>query len=107
MEFDLPDPNDRHVLAAAIRGRADVIVTHNLRHFPTDRLASHALTAQSSDEFVAGLFEASTDDVLAAVRGHRAALRCPPRSAKDHLTALERAGLLRSASLLRHHEDAI
>ena len=72
-----------------------------------DRLASHALTAQHPDAFVAGLFESGPDDVLAAVRGHRAALRNPPRSANDHLAALERVGLVGTASLLRPHEDTI
>ena len=105
--LDLPDAGDRHVLAAAIHGQADVIVTRNLRHFPADRLASHALTAKHPDAFVAGLFESGPDDVLAAVRGHRAALRNPPRSANDHLAALERVGLVRTVSLLRPHEDAI
>ncbi len=105
--LDLPDPGDRHVLAAAIRGRADEIVTRNLRHFPADRLASNALTAHHPDAFVVGLFEANPDEVLAAVRGHRAALRNPPRSASDHLAALERVGLVRTASLLRPHTGAI
>lgn len=46
VRLDLPEAGDRHVVAAAIRGQADVIVTRNLRNFPADRLASHALTAQ-------------------------------------------------------------
>lgn len=105
--LDLPDPGDRHVLAAAIRGRADEIVTWNLRHFPAGVLASNALAARHPDAFVAALFEADPDEVVAAVRGHRAALRNPPRSARDHLAALERVGLARTVSLLRPHTDAI
>lgn len=105
--LDLPDPDDRHVLAAAIRGGADMIVTRNLRDFPVDRLAPHALAAQHPDAFVAGLFEADPGAVLAAVRGHRAALRHPPRSARDHLAALERLGLSGTVSLLRRHEIEI
>lgn len=42
----LPDMDDRHVLAAAIQARADVIVTFNLRHFPADALAAQGLEAQ-------------------------------------------------------------
>ena len=106
-DLDLPDPGDRHVLAAAIRGRADVIVTRNLRDFPADRLAPHALVAEHPDAFVAGLLASDLDTVLAAVRGHRAALRSPPRSAVEHLAALDRLGLPRAVSLLRAHEDAI
>jgi hypothetical protein len=49
--LDLPDPGDRHVLAAAIRGRADVIVTRNLRDFPPDRLAPYGIEAQHPDTF--------------------------------------------------------
>ena len=105
--LDLPDPGDRHVLAAAIRGQADVIVTGNLRDFPPDRLAPYALVAQHPDTFVADLFEADPDTVLAAVRGHRDALRNPPRSASDHLAAFERLGLVRTVLLLRPHEAAI
>ena len=106
-ELDLPDPGDRHVLAAAIRGRADVIVTRNLRDFPADRLAPHALVAEHPDAFVAGLLKSDPETVLAAVRGHRAALHNPSRSVREHLAALERLGLPRTVSLLRAHEDAI
>ena len=106
-EFDMPDPDDRHVLAAAIHGGASVIVTRNLRDFPADRLAPQALAAQHPDAFVAGLFETDPDAVLAAVRDHRAALRHPPRSASDHLAALERLDLIGTVSLLRRHETAI
>ena len=105
--LDLPDPGDRHVLAAAIHGGADMIVTRNLRDFPADRLAPHALAACHPDAFIAGLFEIDPDAVIAAVRGHRAALRHPPRSARDHLAALERLELTGTVSLLRPHETAI
>ncbi|MCY4431691.1 MAG: PIN domain-containing protein, partial [Rhodospirillales bacterium] len=54
-DLGLPDPGDRHVLAAAIRGQADVIVTRNLRDFPADRVAPHTLVAEHPDAFLAGL----------------------------------------------------
>ena len=105
--LDLPDPDDRHVLAAAIHGGADIIVTRNLRDFPADRLAPHGLVAQHPDAFIVELVEADPEAALAAVRGPRAALRKPPRSAGGYLAALERLGLSRTVSLLRQHQTAI
>ena len=103
----LPDPDDRHVLAAAIHGGADAIVTRNLRDFPADRLAPHRIAALPPDAFIADLFESDPETALLAIRGHRAALRRPPRSAGDYLAALERLGLTGTVSLLRAHETAI
>ncbi len=105
--LDLPDPGDRHVLAAAIHGGADVIVTGNLGDFPAERLAPHKIAAHHPDAFIAGLFEADPETALEAVRGRRAALRNPPRPAGDYLAALERLELTRTVSLLRRHETAI
>ena len=105
--LDLPDPDDIHVLAAAIEGGADVIVPRNLRDFPADRLAPHGLTAQHPDAFIAGLFDADPEAVLAAVRSHRAALRNPPRTASEYLAALERLGLVQTVSLVRQHQDSV
>jgi predicted nucleic acid-binding protein len=48
--LQLPDPDDRHVLAAAIRGHADVIVTINLRDFPSDTIGPFGIEAQHPDE---------------------------------------------------------
>ena len=106
-ELSLPDSRDRHVLAAAIQGRANVIVTQNLRDFPADRLAPHGLEARHPDDFIVGLFETQPDAVLAAVRGHRAALKNPPRSREEHLAALEGLGLVRTASVFWNHQDVI
>jgi predicted nucleic acid-binding protein len=53
----LPDPDDRHVLAAAIRGRADVIVTANVRDFPAVVLTPFEIEAQHPDEFIVHLFD--------------------------------------------------
>ena len=62
----LPDPNDRHVLAAAIRGQADVIVTMNLRDFPAQIVSQFGIEAQHPDAFVLHLLDLAPGAVLAA-----------------------------------------
>jgi len=97
----LPDPDDRHVLAAAIRGRADVIVTINLRDFPEDALEPFGIEAQHPDEFVMHLFNLAPGVVAAAARDHQQSLKNPPKSVPDYLESLERQGLTLTASALR------
>jgi hypothetical protein len=63
---ELPDPNDRHVLAAAIRGRAQVIVTLNPRDFPKAILVRYGIVAQHPDSFVLGLLATGPDAVVEA-----------------------------------------
>ena len=64
--LQLPDADDRHVLAAAIRGRADVIVTMNLRDFPTEVIAPLGIEAQHPDEFILRLLDLAPGAVVAA-----------------------------------------
>lgn len=71
----LPDEDDRHVLAAAIWGDADVIVTFNLKDFPAQTLDSYGLIAQPPDAFICGLMDIDADRVCLAVSRQRALLR--------------------------------
>lgn len=97
----LPDPKDRHVLAAAIRGQANVIVTMNLRHFPIDVVGVFGIEGQHPDEFILHLLDLAPASVLAAAESHRQSLRNPPRSIDEYLETLERQGLTQSAAALR------
>jgi len=99
--LNLPDLNDRHVLAAAIRGRADVIVTYNLEHFPDSVLAGFGMEAWHPDKFVTYLLRLDGMKVCGAIKELRARLRNPPVTPDDYLENLERVGLPVSASLLR------
>lgn len=68
--LELPDPNDRHVLAAAIRAEASVIVTFNLRDFPAKNLAPFQIEAVHPGAFAASLIEADQAIVLAAAQNN-------------------------------------
>lgn len=54
--FHCPDANDRHVLAAAVRGQANAIVTSNIKHFPETCLEEYGLLCQSPDDFLVNQF---------------------------------------------------
>lgn len=97
----LPDPDDRHVLAAAIRARAQVIVTSNLRDFPTDELRKWDIDPKSPDEFVRDQISLDRDVVYAALQQIADSWRVPPGGIDDVLDRLERAGLAVSVADLR------
>ncbi len=97
----LPDPNDRHVLAAAIRARADVIVTMNLRDFPDETIATFGIEAQHPDEFISHLLDLSTGLVSGAARAHQQSLKNPAKSTEEYLQMLELQGLTQAVSVLR------
>ncbi len=103
----LPDPDDRHVLAAAIRGRANVIVTYNLSDFPAETLALYDIEAQHPDEFVKRLLSLSEGAVCAAVKRQREFLRKPPKSAEELLATLEQQALVQTVAHLRRLKDQI
>jgi hypothetical protein len=99
--LSLPDPEDRHVLAAAIRAGASVLVTANLKDFPADVLSAHGIEAMHPDDFVVSLLDLDADAVCAAVRAQRESLRNPPKTAEELLVTLETQGLTQAVARLR------
>lgn len=99
--IDLPDPDDRHVVAAAIKSKAETIVTFNLKDFPKKLIGRYGIEAIHPDKFVLSLIKADAESVLLAVRRQHISLRNPPISLPDFLAALERNGLLGTVDYLR------
>lgn len=95
----LPDPDDAHVLAAAIGGRADIVLTLNLRAFPARALSPHGLLPLHPDPFLLGLWRQSPDPVAAAAASVCAAARAAGSQDGDR-ALLKRAGLPRLARAL-------
>ena len=79
--LELPDQNDRHVLAAAIKCGADLILTFNLDDFPEDALASYGIGACHPDPFLLDQLSLDPLRVCVAMRQHRASLKTPPKTA--------------------------
>lgn len=82
------DPKDRHVLAAAVHVGAGIIVTQNLRHFPTASLAPYGVIAVSADTFLRGLLERAPDVMVRIIAEQAADLRRPPQSVRQVLDNL-------------------
>lgn len=103
----LPDPDDRHVLAAAIKSGADYIVTFNLKDFPKSALEPWELEAQHPDTFLVDLFNMAPNAVTDAVRECRQRLKNPPKSVEDYLAILGRQGLPEFTRLLNSQKTLL
>lgn len=101
--LSLPDPDDRHVLAAAIRCGAGVIVTFNLKDFPDQHLAPFGIEAQHPDEFVENLFHLDSAAVIAAAQRQRKQLKTPVMDVESFLSLLQRQGLRKSTQALGNY----
>ena len=99
--LDLPDADDRHVLAAAIRTNAQAVVTFNLKDFPDHVLARYDMEAKHPDEFVLDSIDLAPAAVIKCVTDQGSALRQPPVTVPDLLDTLRRNGLIRSVARLR------
>ena len=97
----LPDPNDRHVLAAAIRGQAGVIVTYNLSDFPSATLGSYGIEAQHPNEFILRLLDLDQEKVIRAVRDQRLSLHSPPKTSEEMLDTFALQRLTKTVAALR------
>jgi predicted nucleic acid-binding protein len=101
--LELPDPDDRHVLAAAIQCGADLILTFNLDDFPEHALASYGISACHPDQFLVDQLNLDAERVCMAIRQHRASLRNPPKTVEEYLVTLEEQGLSRFLQAVQHY----
>lgn len=85
------DPKDRHVLAAAIIGGADLIVTNNVRDFPEHSRRPYEIELETSDDFALGLFTENPDETLLALKAWSDILENPLLTVENILTRLERS----------------
>jgi hypothetical protein len=99
--LDLPDPDDRHVLAAAIKANAQLIVTRNLKDFPKGKLAPWGVKAKHPDDFVCDQIDIDPQAVWACVQQIVDSRTQRPVTVDDVLDELARDGLVASAARLR------
>jgi predicted nucleic acid-binding protein len=97
----LPDENDRHVLAAAIHTKADLIVTFNLRDFSKGELSSYNIRAVHPDIFIKSLFEEDEELVFLAAQRQWQSLKNPPKPLDEFLEVLEANGIEQTVKILR------
>jgi len=105
--LELPDANDRHVLAAAVHSGSAVIVTFNVKHFPSESLAQFGIEAQHPDLFIIHLLDLALARVLNAAKRQRASLKNPPKTAEEFLDTLAGQQLPETVARLRDYADLL
>jgi hypothetical protein len=103
----LPDPDDVHILAAAIAAHADCIVTANLKNFPSDVLELYGLAALHPDEFIVAQLDLDIYPAPGAFKGMSERRHNPSHSAEEFAAAMERNGLVATARRLREATQLI
>lgn len=102
----LPDPDDRHVLAAAIRIKADMIVTDNIKDFPAETLDGFEIEACTADKFLANTIDLFKIDAVRAIREARNRCVNPPIGRDEYLHKMIASGLVETANEIKpYFED--
>lgn len=105
--INLPDPDDNHVLAAAIAGHADGIVTANLKDFPAALVHPFGIEILHPDDFIINQWDLDELATVAAFKRMRARRKKPEANAEDFAQAMERNGLAATAQRLREAAELI
>ena len=105
--LDLPDLDDRHVLAAAIQCGAQHIVTDNLADFPANRLEPYDIEAIDADEFLSRTFDLYHAEALAVLRQLRAHYNNPAYKPPEFVLDLTAKGLPKLAARVRQSQDFV
>lgn len=98
---NLPDENDRHVVAAAIRAQAQMVVTTNLRDFPSEELSKWNIEAKHPDDFLVDQFHLDAIALHVILQQIADSAHRPPLTFAEVLDGLERCGITQATALLR------
>ncbi len=96
----LPDLKDRHVLAAAIKTNANIIVTNNLKDFPLEYLDTFGIKAISPDDFLTDIIDLNSEEALNAFREMVINKKNPEMHEFEVLDVLRKSGLIDTANYL-------
>ena len=107
LKLELPDAKDTHVLAAAIKCKADAIVTFNLKDFPSRILEQYEIEALHPDDFLAYQIDLSPTTICSSIREMRHSLNNPPFTAKEFLALLARNELPLTVNALKEYIECI
>jgi predicted nucleic acid-binding protein len=105
--LELPDPNDRHVLAAAIKCNADAIITSNLKDFPESCVAPYQIEIIHPDDFIYYQIDMAAAVCCSSFRDQRMALKNPTMTVDEFLTNLQKQQLPQTVSLLRQYAQLL
>ena len=100
---NLPDPNDRHVVAAGIATGASIILTWNLRHFPANELRKFGLRKETPDAFLAHLYDQVPGLMIGSLANARRNLTMSRVSASDFIDILRNQKLIQLAKRAQRH----
>lgn len=106
-QLELPDPADRHVFAAAIKGQAQMIVTYNLKDFPKTALDRYGIEAQHPDDFFLNQSDLQLPAFLSGVKNCRERMKNPPKTVEEYLSILRKHSLMKTAEFLESYFDVI
>lgn len=99
--IELPDPDDVHVVAAAIAGHADCIVTSNVGDFPNEVLDRHQIEVIDPDIFIQNQWDLNPVGAVAAFRLMRARRKRPESTPEEFASVIENAGLPATSQRVR------
>ena len=103
----LPDKNDVHVVAAALKTRASTIVTDNISDFPAAILTPLNLEARTSDAFIADTITLDPGKAVAAIKRMRERFNRPQLTSEQLLLTMEARGLTETADILRPYVESL
>lgn len=103
----LPDPDDRHVLAAALVGKAAAIITSNLKDFPDEICGGYGMEIIHPDTFIVNIIDLDEPRAASAIRKARERWKNPPYNAEQVIDAFTAKGMVQTSQRLRHLAELI